>query len=358
MRKARIVVVGAGGIGSAAHLPAVVALPGETELVGIVDNDLGRLEAAVEKFGGVGYSDLTDALAQLSPDIVCIATPPHLHAPQAIESMESGAWALVEKPMTGSLALADEIIAAEARTGQWTVTVSQFRYAGGSRAIHDRLSTGTWGRPLLASATTAWYRGAEYWDAPWRGKFATECGGCTTTQAHHAIDLMLWLMGEPWSEVSAYVATLDRPIEVEDASVANVRFASGAMGTVLSTVVSHDPVTQLRIYAQRAAISLDTLYLPQGWEWRVTTTDATGTSPVDDLGLDTEGVMAHRAQLQRLLESWQEGEQPELTAADARSTLEFLTALYKAGATGQPVKSGDIVPGDPFYEHLAGPHHD
>lgn len=357
MSKARIVVVGAGGIGSTAHLPAVVGLPDDTKLVGIVDNDPVRLETAVEKFGGEGFGKLTDALARLSPDIVCIATPPHLHAPQAIESMEAGALALVEKPMTGSLALADEIIAAEQRTSRWTVTVSQFRYAGGSQRIRDELASGRWGRPLLASATTAWYRGAEYWDAPWRGKFATECGGCTTTQAHHAIDLMLWMMGRPWEEVTSYVATVDRPIEVEDVSVANVRFEGGGLGTVLATVVSHEPVTELRIYAQQAAISLDTLYLPQGWEWKVSTTDSHGTHPVE-LDLESEGVLAHRAQLKRLVESWREGTMPELTAAVARGSLEFLTALYKSGATGKPVRAGEIVPGDPFYTHLAGPHDD
>lgn len=354
---ARVVVVGAGGIGSAAHLPAVAALPDDATLVGIVDNDPARLAAASQEFGcDQLYGSLEQALAEASPDIVCIATPPHLHAPQAIAAMESGAWALVEKPMTGSLASADEILAAEERTGQWTITISQFRYAGGSRQVHDALVEGRWGRPLMASATTAWYRGAEYWDAPWRGKYVTEMGGCTTTQAHHVIDLMLWLMNDPWREVVAFADTLDRPIEVEDASVACVRFDGGGMATVLATLLSHAPTTDLKIYAQQAAVSLETLYLPQTWEWQVQRTTSAGTASVPDWHLGDEPVLAHRAQLQRLIQDWRAGEQPELTTADARSTLEFITALYKSAGSGQAVRRGEIVPGDPFYSFLSGAH--
>ena len=42
MERARIAVLGAGGIGAAAHLPAIEALSDEAELVAIVDPDADR----------------------------------------------------------------------------------------------------------------------------------------------------------------------------------------------------------------------------------------------------------------------------------------------------------------------------
>lgn len=354
MTKARIAVVGAGGIGAAAHLPAVTALPELAELVAIVDLDEARRTAAGQTFGPTNlYADLAQMLDEQKPDIVVIATPPHLHEPLAIQAMQAGSWVFCEKPLTGSLESTDRILAAEQQTGQWCVTVSQFRYSGGSRQVYSAMREGRWGKPLIGVAHTSWYRGADYWDAAWRGKFATEFAGATTSQAHHAIDLLLWIMGGSWSSVSGIADTLSRPIEVEDSSVATVRFDTGALATLLSTVVSHHQVTTLQVMAEKATVNLDTLYMPMLEEWSVRTVDDQGqTQLVEDWAQPERPVQAHRAQLANVIEHWQRGEQPELSTVEARSTLEFLTALYKSSAVGRPVERGEIVAGDPFYSAL------
>ncbi len=359
MKKARIGVVGAGGIGAAAHLPAITALPEEAELVAIVDLDEQRRTEAGHTFGTDNlYADLALMLEEQKPDIVVVATPPHLHEPLAIQAMRAGAWVFCEKPLTGSLESVDRILAAEEETGQWCVTVSQFRYSGGSRQVRDALRAGRWGRPLVGVAHTSWYRGPDYWDAAWRGKFATEFAGATTSQAHHAIDLLLWLMGGEWESVSGIADTLSRPIEVEDASVATVRFRDGALATLLSTVLSHHQETRLQVMAERATVDLDTLYMPLLEEWSVRAVDEAGQSQLVTDWAEPEGpVQAHRAQLANLLSHWRNGEQPELSIVEARSTLEFLTALYKSSAEGTSVRRGEIAEGDPFYSALdaAGP---
>jgi predicted dehydrogenase len=354
MKKARIAVVGAGGIGAAAHLPAVTALPDIAELVAIVDLDEARRTAAGETFGPTNlYADLALMLEEQKPDIVVIATPPHLHEPLAIQAMRAGSWVFCEKPLTGSLESTDRILAAEKETGQWCVTVSQFRYSGGSRQVFDAMRDGVWGKPLIGVAHTSWYRGPEYWDAAWRGKFATEFAGATTSQAHHAIDLLLWIMGGQWQSVSGIADTISRPIEVEDTSVATVRFAGGAVATLLSTVLSHHQETKLQIMAEKATIDLDTLYMPLLEEWSVRSVNDEGQSAlVEGWAKAEEPVQAHRAQLANLIGHWSAGEKPELTTEEARSTLEFLTALYKSSAVGRPVVRGEIAEGDPFYSAL------
>ncbi len=360
LERARIAVVGAGGIGAAAHLPAIVSLSDEVDLVGIVDLDQGRREAAGAEFGCEAlYADLAVMQAEQNPDIVVIATPPHLHEPLSIQAMRGGAWVYCEKPLTGSLASADRIVAAERETGQWCVSVSQFRYAGGSQQARAALRDRRWGRPLIGIAHTNWYRGPEYWDIPWRGKFATEFAGATTTQAYHAVDLLLWLLGGDWQTVTGIADTLARPIEVEDASAAVVRFESGAIASLVSTVLSSRQETHLEVIAEKATLTLDTLYLPQFDEWTLHRIDESGEQVTQDWAEPEPAleVNAHRSQLRSILGAWREGRAPEVTAAEARSTLEFLTALYKSSAVGAPVARGEIASGDPFYEALdaAGP---
>jgi len=54
-------------------------------------------------------------------------------------------------------------------------------------------------------------------------------------QAIHSVDLLTWLMG-PIVEVRALTATLaHQRIEVEDAAVATLRFANGALGVIEAT---------------------------------------------------------------------------------------------------------------------------
>ncbi len=43
---------------------------------------------------------------------------------------------------------------------------------------------------------------------------------------------------------------------------------------------------------------------------------------------------------------------------EARATLEFAAALYKAAFTGRPVRAGEIRPGDPFHAVMHGDHPD
>ena len=43
------------------------------------------------------------------------------------------------------------------------------------------------------------------------------------------------------------------------------------------------------------------------------------------------------------------GEPPPVSGAEARRILEFIASLYKAALTGNPVRRGEITPGDPFY---------
>ena len=47
-------------------------------------------------------------------------------------------------------------------------------------------------------------------------------------------------------------------------------------------------------------------------------------------------------------------ERPLSSTTDVRPTLEFITCLYKAAATGRTMRRGSISPDDPFYHHVAG----
>jgi predicted dehydrogenase len=207
----------------------------------------------------------------------------------------------------------------------------------------------------VAVCNTLWYRGPAYYELPWRGKWATEMGGVASVLGIHLTDLLLWLAGE-WNTVQAMVETFDRPIEVENAAMALVRFESGALGSIVSSAVSPRQESYLRLDFQRATVECAALYRYTNANWRYSIPDG---SPDDEAlkrwqAIEQDTMGSHDVQLAELLDSMDRNERPFVSGAQARRILEFTASLYKSAFTGQIVERGSITPDDPFYHAMNG----
>ncbi|MFD1829536.1 Gfo/Idh/MocA family protein [Streptomyces desertarenae] len=362
----RAAVIGTGAIATGGHLPALRAHRGEVELVAAVDVDAGRLDAfrAEAGEGVAGYTELGEMLAREHPDLVLIGTPPAFHREQAVAALRAGAWVLCEKPLCLSLAEYDAIAAEEgADGGPYAAVVFQHRHGSGAVHARDLLASGALGRPLVAHCQTTWYRDTAYYAVPWRGRWATEGGGPTMGHGIHQTDLLLHLLGD-WTEVRAMAGRLVHDVESEDVSTALVRFRSGAMATVVNSVLSPQETSRIRIDCTDATVELTHLYGHTNDDWVYTpaphVADAADAAerisawrtPAADLP------SSHTAQLTGVLAALRDGVRPPGSGHDARRTLEFTAALYKAAFTGLPVRAGEIGPGDPYYTAMHGGHPD
>jgi predicted dehydrogenase len=111
-----VLVVGCGHMG-AAHARAYHQLRDDFEIVGLVSRGAasrGRLNA--ELGGGCReFSDYEEALADTSPDAVCISTYPDTHAAYAIDAMQRGAHVFLEKPVADTLGDCERVLDAARR---------------------------------------------------------------------------------------------------------------------------------------------------------------------------------------------------------------------------------------------------
>ncbi|WP_395358617.1 Gfo/Idh/MocA family protein [Streptomyces sp. YH02] len=339
----RTAIVGTGGIAGICHVPALRAQAHRAEIVAAVDVDAARAEAFAAEHGiPAVHTDLHAMLDEQRPDLVHLCTPPFLHADQAVACLESGAWVWCEKPVARSLAEIDRIRAAEGTAVAGAVF--QHRYGSGVRHLRERIAAGTLGRPLVAQCVTAWYRDDAYYDVPWRGTWESEGGGPTLGHGIHQMDLMLAVLGD-WAEVRAMAGRLERDVQTEDVSTALVRFENGAIATVVNSVLSPREESYLRFDFSEATVELRHLYGYSNADWTVTTGSPGVTwEPPDDLP------SSHTAQLDAFLNGYEVGARPDL----GRSTMELVTALYKAAITGLPVRRGEIDAADPFYGSLNG----
>ena len=165
----------------------------------------------------------------------------------------------------------------------------------------------------------------------------------------HLMDSLLWLMGD-WVDVTARMATLDRAIEVEDVSMAIVRFANGAMASMINSVLCPRQETYLRIDFQHATVEATGLYSVANKDWRWTRQPAeTGRSWGS---FDPEIPASHTTVVAAVLDDMHYGRAPLTTGTETRRTVELVTAMYKSAQTGESVRSGSIGPSDPFYHAL------
>ncbi|MBZ0291960.1 MAG: Gfo/Idh/MocA family oxidoreductase [Anaerolineae bacterium] len=338
------------------HLIAARMVQDRAELVAAVDIDEARVKTVCAENGiPHWYTSVSEMLAAESPDLVQIVTPPATHKNLIIECLEGGAWVYCEKPLCASLAEFDEITRAEDRTGRYLSTVFQWRFGSAAKHLKQIIEDQTFGRPLVGVCNTLWYRTEDYYRVPWRGKWATEIGGPTVTLGIHLTDLFLWLWPD-WQEVRAMTGTIERNIEVEDVSMALVRFAGGEMATFTNSVLSPRQESYLRMDFQQATVEVNALYRYNNENWRFSQPEGVDDPLVrarwEELTEDIPG--RHEIQLREILDSMDQNQRPPVSGVESRRILEFIASLYKSAASGQPVLRGDIGPNDPYYYSMNG----
>ncbi|MEV0614189.1 Gfo/Idh/MocA family oxidoreductase [Nonomuraea sp. NPDC050404] len=352
-RTYRAAIVGTGGI-AGAHAKAVQASGGRVELVAVADVDTGRAAEFAAKFGGPNtYASAEELLREERLDFVHLCTPPQLHAPLALACLEAGVTALVEKPPTLSLAEFDTLIEAERRTGSHVATVLQHRFGAGAVRLRRLTEAGALGRPLLATCLTQWYRDEAYYAVPWRGTWESEGGGPTMGHGIHQFDLLLSVLG-PWREVTAVAARQYHAVDTEDVSMALVTFESGAVATVVNSVVSPRQTSELRFDYERATVEVEHLYGYTDDDWTVT--PAPGQEDVKSLWAADpgSGSSGHGGWLKAVVEALDAGQAPPVTVTDTRRTMDFIAALYASAFTGERVRAGQITADSPFARRMDG----
>lgn len=176
-------------------------------------------------------------------------------------------------------------------------------------------------------------------------------GGPTLNHAVHHIDGLLWMLGRP-SHVQAYMANVAHDnAEVEDLSIAMMKYPNGALGQLTSSVVHHGEEQQYIFQGQYARISAP---------WRVTaSTSLPNGFPERDLELEEKiqkyydelpdlPYEGHTGQIDNVLSAIEHGTPVLIDGEDGRSTLELIMSIYKSAGMGENVQL-PLQKNDPFY---------
>jgi len=346
------------GYGKVAHIhaEALREVP-ESELVAVCGRDVAKARAFADQYGAKPFTSVREMVGA-GVQAVVVATPHPAHASVTTEALRAGAHAIVEKPLASSLADCDAMIGAARAAGKRLAVISQRRLYAPTRRVRDAIDAGRLGRPILGTVTMLGWRSEEYYRSdPWRGSWDGEGGGVLVNQAPHQIDLLQWFMGDV-DELYGAWANLNHPtIEVEDTSIAVLRFRSGALGNILVSN-SQNPGIFGRVWvhgSNGATVGVQT----DGGSMFIAGMTSVTEPPVNDVwkvpgeeemlarwqkedadffaGIDATKHY-HRLQIRDFLQAILEGREPLVPGEEGRKTVEIFTAIYRSQRDGRPVK--------------------
>jgi predicted dehydrogenase len=271
-------------------------------------------------------------------DLIDICTPSHLHYQQTLDALAAGKHVICEKPVAGSLAQVDDLIAAEARSGKRVMPIFQYRFGRGLQKLKWLRDQGVTGRAWLTTAETAWRRRPNYYAVPWRGKWQTELGGALVTLAIHAHDAVCYILGAPKS-VAAHLATLVNPIETEDTASVSMQMADGSLCSLSVTTGSAVEISRHRFcFSNLTAESNLQAYSNTSDQWSFIGDTPEMDKRIQDALIRFESLPEGKTgQFHRFYNAMQSGGELPVTLADARGALELITAIYAAARSRQVV---------------------
>ena len=326
------------GVGRA-HLWAWKRVPAHFRVAGVCDHDADRLAATAERFpDAIAVGDLSELIGREGIDVVDLCTPPSLHLEQLMAVLRAGQDAVCEKPVVGTVAEVDELLALEGETGRRIMPIFQYRYGHGLQKLRHLVDAGMTGALHTASIEVSWRRGAEYYAAPWRGTKAGELGGVLLTHAVHALDMLTYVAG-PVAAVSARTSTRVNDVETEDCAAVAMELEGGALATLSATLGSLREITRHRFCFERLTAESNTEpYTNSSDPWTFTAADqGAADDALSDFAPASENFLG---QFERFGEALVSGGELPVTLHDARRAIAAVEAMYESASTRREIVLG------------------
>jgi predicted dehydrogenase len=236
----RTAVIGVGHLGRQhARIHSNLAAEGITEFVSVCDLD----ERTASEMASERKVEWTTDWRQLIGRVesVSLAVPTVSHCEIACGLLEAGINVLVEKPIARTLAEADEMIAAAAKSGALLQVGHLERF-----------------NPALA-ALRPHVRNPVYFEIHRVGQFTARSLDLDVVLdlMIHDLDVVQWLVGEDVEVTELHAVGIPILTEKVDAANARLEFASGAVANITASRVGTEKIRKMRFFQPHDYIAVD-----------------------------------------------------------------------------------------------------
>jgi len=223
------------------------------------------------------YASLAQALETEQPDIVLVTNPTSLHLETACQALRAGAHALVEKPLSHSLAGVAELLQTAKVAKRQLMVGYNLRFHPGLQRLKTLTDDHVIGNIVSARADYGeylpdWHPWEDYRDS-YSGR--RDLGGGPVLTLSHPLHALCWLLGAPRrvTALAAHASALE--IDTEDVADIALEFNTGQTATVHVDYLSRPPRRSIELIGEDGVLCWDydqnrlLQYVPTTRQWRI-----------------------------------------------------------------------------------------
>ena len=336
-------IIGCGAIGQRRHIPELVANP-DAQVVAMCDPVPGRAAEVAKKFGGQPFTCHKEMLAEADLNAVVVCGPNWLHAPQTLDAFKAGKHVLVEKPMACTRAEAKAMIAAGKKARKFLMVGQNQRLMSAHQKAKQILQTGTLGK-VLTFRTSFKHPGPDGWSIDgaksWFFKPADAVMGVTGDLGVHKADLMRWMLGQEFTQVSAVITTLDKRtpdgklLQLDDNAFLLLTTTGGIVGSVEISWTNYGMEDNMTvIYCQKGA-----MYLGTDREYGVIVQYRNGNKELHKVGaMATNTKQVGSGVTDAFTRAILTGKKPEIDGLEGYRSLDVILTAMESAKAGKTLK--------------------
>ena len=235
MEKLKVAVIGTGHLGKE-HARIYSEIP-EVSLVGVVDTNKDTGEAVARRCKTRYYSSVKEILNKV--DVASVVVPTKSHYEITKDLLNNGIHVLVEKPMTGTVSEAEDLI----KLSKQSSTILQPGYI-------ERFN------PAL-EAIKKLDVSLKFIECHRLSPFTLRSAdiGVVLDLMIHDIDIILYLSKSKVKKIDAVGVNVIA--DKEDIANARIQFENGCVANITASRVSFEPMRRIRLFSENSYISLD-----------------------------------------------------------------------------------------------------
>lgn len=219
MRKAKLAIIGCGGLAQSQHIPNIFKID-NAELASICDLNRDVLDKVGNCYGiSRRETDFKNVIRDPEIDGVVIVTREDSHVPLTLEALEAGKHVYVEKPLAETEAECAKVIAAQKKCGKIVAIGMNRRLAPAYRYAKELL----WKQ---GGPKNMFYRITDSYSLDWGKNYGP--GNRIIHEVCHIFDILRFFSE---SEVESLYCVSSRP---DDEQVV-LKFKSGSIGTIMGS---------------------------------------------------------------------------------------------------------------------------
>lgn len=329
-RRIRLGIIGTGIAARDLHWPPLHRQSDHFEIVAVCNHTRPKAEAFAQLTGQDPRitTDYHELLAAPDIEAVDIVLPIALNAPVAIDALRAGKHVIVEKPIAGDVVSGEAVVAeAHRRPEQVLLVAENMRYEPRIRRAREVLDAGRIGRVVMLHADVLSPLDPEnpYSQTAWRQR-PEHLGGYLSDGGVHQVAVLQMLAG-PVTTVQGLVTSFHSGEDVPDTMLANLRFATGAVGHLTyATDVHRQEPSPVRVYGTEGRLEIH--------DDRIVLSNRDGEQEIPSAGgptgLDQEFVDFYTCVTT--------GKRPDVAPEDALRDLEVIDAAIRSSRYGEVVE--------------------